>query len=256
MPKLAANLSWLFTEIDFLERFNAAAQAGFRGVEFLFPYEFKTSDISSRLQDNDLEVVLINAPPGDWPSGERGLGCLGGRQAEFRESLGQAIDYATAIGCPNIHIMAGVAGLDATDLFIENLRFAAGACASAGLRGLIEPINDIDMPGYFLTRPDQAMEILDAVASPALGLQLDLYHAARMGFDLGQVIDRGLGAIAHIQIAGVPERQEPDGGDVDFQVLFDKIDAHGYDGWIGCEYRPRTTCACGLGWASQYLSRP
>ncbi len=256
MPKLAANLSWLFTEVEFLERFNAAAQAGFKGVEFLFPYEFKASDISNKLQDNDLEVVLINAPPGDWSAGERGLACLGGRQAEFRASLGQAIDYATAIGCPNIHIMAGIAGTEATDLFVENLHFAAAACATAGLRGLIEPINHIDMPGYFLTRPDQAMEILDAVASPALGLQLDLYHVARMGFDPCQAIDMCLGAIAHIQIAGVPERQEPDGGDVDFQVLFDKIDGHGYDGWVGCEYRPKTTCACGLGWASQYLSRP
>ncbi|NQU56057.1 MAG: TIM barrel protein [Rhodospirillales bacterium] len=254
MPKLAANLSWLFTEVDFLERFNAASEAGFKGVECLFPYEFNALDVSSRLRDYNLQAVLINAPPGDWSAGERGLGCLAGRQSEFRDSVALAIDYATAIKCPNIHIMAGIAGVEARNLFIENLHFAAEACAAAGLRGLIEPINDMDMPGYFLTRPDQAMEILDAVASPDLGLQLDIFHAARMGFDPGQVIGTYVNAISHIQIAGIPERQEPDAGDVDFKVLFDKIDAVGYDGWVGCEYRPRTTTVAGLRWAAQYLS--
>ncbi|MBL6941093.1 MAG: TIM barrel protein [Rhodospirillales bacterium] len=253
MPKLAANLSWLFTEVDFLDRFAAAAEAGFKGVEFLFPYDFKASEVSSRLVEHNLQVVLINAPPGDWSAGERGLGCLSGRQSDFQHSLRQAINYATAIKCPNIHIMAGIAGDQARDVFVENLHFAAVACDSAGVRGLIEPINEKDMPGYFLTRPDQALDILDTVSSPALGLQLDLYHVARMGYDPDQVIDDCRNAITHIQTAGVPERCEPDGGDVDFVALFERIDATGYDGWIGCEYRPRKATVDGLGWAIKYL---
>jgi 2-dehydrotetronate isomerase len=253
VPKLAANLSWLFTEVDFLARFAAAAEAGFKGVEFLFPYDFKTSALTARLAEHNLAVVLMNAPPGDWAAGERGLACLSGRQSDFQGSIGQAIAYATAIKCPKIHIMAGIAGDGARDVFVENLHFAATACAAAGVRGLIEPINDKDMPGYFLTRPDQAMDILDTVSSPALGLQLDLYHAARMGLDLGQVMDDCGNAIAHIQIAGVPERCEPDEGDVDFTSLIERIDATGYDGWIGCEYRPREATIDGLGWAFEYL---
>jgi len=253
VPKFAANLNWLFTEVDFLDRFAAAAAAGFRGVECLFPYDYKTSEVVSRLSDNNLQQVLINAPPGDWQKGERGLGCLAGRQAEFRDSINKAIEYAQAIDCPKVHIMAGLAGADARDLFVENLYFAAEACAAAGLLGLIEPINDRDMPGYFLTRPDQALEILKAVASPHLRLQLDLYHAARMGFDVALTIDNYINSVAHFQIAGVPDRHEPDSGEVDYQPLFNNIDQLGYDGWIGCEYRPRRTTGAGLGWAASYL---
>jgi len=253
VPKFAANLSWLFTEVDFLDRFAAAAEAGFKGVEFLFPYDFRASEISARLKEYNLEVVLINAPPGDWTAGERGLGCVSGRQNDFQESIRLAIDYASAIKCPNIHIMAGIGTADARDVFVENLHFAATECASAGKRGLIEPINDKDMPGYFLTRPDQAMDILDTVSSSALGLQLDLYHAACMGFNPNKVIEDCKKSIAHIQIAGVPERCEPDGSDVDFPALFERIDAIAYDGWVGCEYRPRKTTIDGLGWAFEYL---
>lgn len=253
MPKLAANLNWLFTEVDFLERFEVASKAGFRGVEFPFPSEFNALEVSNRLADHNLECVLMNAPPGDWEGGERGLGCLAGRQDEFRDSVRQAIDYAKAIDCPKIHIMAGIADAEARNLFIENLHFAAEACAAAGLLGLIEPINDMDMPGYFLTRPDQAMEILETVASPGLGLQLDLYHAARMGIDPNHVIETCINAIAHIQIAGVPERHEPDTGDIDFLAILDRIDTIGYDGWVGCEYRPLTSSVDGLNWASRYL---
>lgn len=253
VPKLAANLTWLFTEVEFLERFEAAAGVAFRGVEFLFPYDFKASEVLGRLADNNLEAVLINAPPGDWEAGERGLGCVADRQEDFRDSVRRAIDYALAIDCPNIHIMAGIADTEAKNLFIENLHFAAAACATAGLTGLIEPINDMDMPGYFLTRPDQALEIIKAVGSPALGLQLDIYHTVRMGLDPNHVIDVCKNAIAHIQIAGVPGRHEPDIGEVDFLAIFDRIDALGYDGWVGCEYRPRISSVAGLGWASRYL---
>jgi len=256
VPNFAANLNWLFTEVDFLERFSAAAQAGFKAVECLFPYDFYAAEVSSRLRDHGLEIALINAPPGDWSAGERGLGCLAERQGEFRDSVRLAIDYANAVGCPKVHIMAGLAGVEANNLFIENLHFAAEACAAAGLKGLIEPINNIDMPGYFLTSPDQALDILDSVGSPALGLQLDLYHVARMGFNPYQAFVTCLDSIGHIQIAGVPKRQEPDEGVIDFPALFDRIDAAGYDGWVGCEYRPRTTTIAGLGWAKQYLSRP
>ena len=253
MPQFAANLSWLFTEVDFPERFAAASRAGFKGVECLFPYDFKAKDVANWLADNDLKAVLINAPPGDWSAGERGLGCLVGREADFRDSLGQAIEYALTIKCPKIHIMAGIEGEDAADIFFENLNFAARTCGEAGLTGLIEPINDMDMPGYFLTRPDQAMDILATVDSPHLGLQLDLYHAARMGYNPALAIDACKGRIAHFQVAGVPDRFEPNVGKVDFSPLFNQIDALDYTGWIGCEYKPMTTTTEGLGWLSDYL---
>jgi len=254
VPKLSANLSWLFTEVDFAARFGAAAEAGFKAVECLFPYELKAAEVARRLAQHNLQMVLINAPPGDWQGGERGLGCLAGRQADFRRALDRAIDYALAIGCPNIHIMAGIGGAEATSLYVENLHVAARACAAAGVRGLIEPINPVDMPGYFLNRPEQAMDILQAVSSPHLGLQLDLYHVARLGLDPGHVIDGCLDAIAHFQIAGMAGRHEPeDDDDINARALFKKIDALGYDGWIGCEYRPRTTTVTGLDWAAPYL---
>lgn len=253
MPKFAANITWLFTELDFLDRFAAAAAAGFGGVEFLFPYAFKTSDIVSRLQDNNLEVVLMNAPPGDWEVGDRGLACLAGQQAAFRDSVTTALDYATAIGCPRVHIMAGVGGASDHARYIDNLQCAARACGEAGVRGLIEPINTHDMPGYFLNNPEQAMTVLQTLASPHLGLQLDLYHVARMGLNPGDAIDACIGEIGHIQIAGVPERHEPDSGEVNYPPLFNQIDRLGYSGWIGCEYSPRASSQEGLSRACQYL---
>lgn len=254
MTKLAANLSWLFTEVDFPERFKAAALAGFKGIECLFPYDFEASEVYSLLNDNNLQAVLINAPPGEWAAGERGLACLAGRQQEFRDSVKQSIDYAKAINCQKIHIMAGIGDASARGLYVENLHYAADACAAAGLHGLIEPINNMDMPGYFLSRPDQGIEILNAVAHPALALQLDIYHVAKVGFDPLQTIELNIDAIAHFQIAGLVGRHEPDDGQIDITALFDTIDSLGYEGWIGCEYRPRKTTLNGLDWAARYLS--
>jgi len=248
MPKFAANLNWLFTEHDFLDRFAAASKAGFKGVECLFPYEFDASEVANRLSENDLEAVLINAPPGDWQAGDRGLGCLAGRELEFRESVIQAIAYASAIKCPRIHIMAGICGSEGKEKFVENLKYASDACAEAGITGLIEPINDIDMPGYYLTQYEQALDILHVVGRLHLGLQLDLYHTARMGKDPEKAIKVCGNVISHFQIAGVPDRHEPDTGDVDYDKLFNRIDETDFDGWIGCEYRPKTNTVDGLGW--------
>ncbi len=254
MPKFAANLSWLFTEHDFLDRFEAAAKAGFRGIECLFPYDFNALEVRKRLADHDLQAVLINAPPGDWARGDRGLGCLNGREYEFRKSIEQAIDFALAIDCPKIHIMAGIGDEQALGKFVENLGIAAELCGKAGLKGLIEPINNIDMPGYFLTRYGQAVDILRSIGSPHLGMQLDLYHVVRMGGDPSEAIKVSGEAIAHFQIAGASGRHEPDDGKIDYQGIFESIDLMEYDGWIGCEYQPRTNTNDGLGWLSGYLS--
>ncbi len=248
MPKFAANISWLFTEVPFADRPEAAAAAGFKGVECLFPYELPARDMAARLRRHDLQAVLINAPPGDWEAGDRGLACVAGREEAFLQSLEQAVAYAGVIGCPRIHIMAGLGGPEDAARYVENLKRAGDICARAGLTAVIEPINDIDMPGYFLTLPEQAMEFLHQAASPGLGLQLDLYHAARMGLDPATVLERCFPAVAHFQVAGVPGRHEPDRGEVDFSPLFKRIDALGYQGWIGCEYRPRTTTLDGLAW--------
>lgn len=261
MPKLAANLSWLFTELDFRDRFAAAAGAGFKGVECLFPYDHAAADVAALLNAHGLEQVLINAPPGDWDNGERGLGCLPGRQDDFRESLEIALTYAGKIGCTRVHAMAGIApdGIDpkrSHDLFVENLARAAEMSGRAGIRVMIEPINTVDMPGYYLSHPDQAARLIADVASPHLGLQFDVYHAAMLGLDLAEHIKRHFPVIGHFQIAGHPGRGEPVDCDIDFQALFDLIDGLGYGGWIGCEYRPRGGTTDGLGWARSYGISP
>lgn len=261
MPKFAANLSWLFTELDFKDRFAAASDAGFNGVECLFPYDHAAAEMADLLRDNGLEQVLINAPPGDWDGGERGLGCLPGRHDDFRGSIEKALDYATGIGCTRIHAMAGVApeSVDPAklrDQFVQNLSFAADLCGRAGVRVLIEPINRTDMPGYFLCHPDQAAAIISDVASPYLALQFDIYHVAMMGLEIADHIKRHLPVVAHFQIAGMPGRNEPVDGDIDYPALFDLIDDLEYDGWIGCEYRPRGTTLDGLGWARGHGLRP
>ncbi|MHA1598703.1 MAG: hydroxypyruvate isomerase family protein [Alphaproteobacteria bacterium] len=246
MPKFAANLSWLFTELDFSDRFAAAAGAGFRGVECLFPYEQDAGDVAGFLADNDLQMVLINAPAGDWQMGARGLGSLPGREDDFRASISHAIDYAGRIGCRRLHVMAGIGGRRET--FVDNLRLATEVCAGEGIKLLIEPINPVDMPGYFLDSPAQALTVIDEVDSPHLGLQLDIYHTRMMGLDPAEVIVGNLGLVSHMQVAGLPARNEPDDADFDYQGLFKLIDNIGYDGWIGCEYRPRAATLEGLGW--------
>ena len=258
MPKFAANLSMLFQELPFLDRFEAAARAGFRAVEFLFPYEYPAQDIRQRLDRLGLRQVLFNLPPGDWAKGERGLAALPGREAEFAAGVDRAIEYANALGCPQVHAMAGVA-LDvpleqAAATYRANLRQAADRLHAHGIRTLIEPLNSRDMPGYFLMTAEQARQIIEAVNHPNLFLQMDLYHAQIMEGDLATKLRRWLPHIGHIQIAGTPGRHEPDIGEVNYAWLLRHVDDLGYDGWVGCEYRPLTTTTAGLSWRNRLLA--
>ena len=265
MPRFAANLSLLYSEFDFLDRFEAAAKDGFKAVEFLFPYAFDVREIAARLKANDLQQVLFNAPPGDWDAGERGLACLPAREAEFQSGLGRALDYAAALNCPRIHVMAGLlpAGSTATDLqttYTERLRWAAKQAAGCGVEILIEPINTRNMPGYFLNRQDQAHAVLLEVGAPNLKVQMDLYHCQIVEGDVATKLRQYLptGSVSHIQIAGVPERHEPDLGEINYPYLFTLIDELGYSGWIGCEYHPARGAqpggtSAGLSWLKPWL---
>jgi hydroxypyruvate isomerase len=257
MPKFAANLSFLFQEIDFLDRFEAAAKAGFKGVEYLFPYEHDPAVIEKALQRHGLEQVLFNAAPGDWGGGERGLGALPGREREFRDALKLALDYARALKCERVHAMAGLtpAGVPAVELesvFVANLHAAAKLFAAHDIALLIEPINTRDIPGYFLTSVEQATRIIGQAASPNLFLQFDIYHRQIMAGDLAEAIRASFPLTRHYQIAGVPGRHEPSVGEINYPYLFDLIDSLGYDGWIGCEYRPKAGTVEGLSWAKPY----
>ena len=255
----------LYPELDFLQRFEAAAQDGFKAVEYLFPYTFEPREIAARLKDYGLEQVLFNAPPGDWEGGERGLACLPGREAEFRIGMARALDYAAVLDCPRIHVMAGLlpAGSERAALYpgyIGNLRWAALQAASQGVDVLIEPINLRDMPGFFLNRQDQAHEVVAAVGAPNLKVQMDLYHCQIMEGDLAMKLRHYLpaGNVGHIQIAGVPRRHEPDLGELNYPYLFSVLDELGYAGWVGCEYRPEAGLeaggtSAGLGWLRRYL---
>lgn len=254
MPRFAANLSMLFNELDFLERFEAAANAGFEAVEFLFPYEYSADDLRDRLRRHRLSQVLFNAPPGDWSAGERGIAILPDRHEAFRASIASALDYAAALGCPRLHVMAGIKppNIDrrrAEDTYVANLRDAADLAAARGVRCLIEPLNTRDVPGYFLTHADEACRIIERVGRDNVRLQLDLYHRQIMNGDLAQAIKSFLPLTDHIQIAGVPGRHEPDVGEINYPFLFDILDELGYDGWVGCEYTPRGATIDGLGWA-------
>ncbi len=253
MPKFAANLSMLFTELPFLDRFEAAAQAGFKGVEFLFPYEFETSVLAARLHDNGLAQVLFNMPPGDWDKGERGIACLPDRREEFRAGVDKALTYARALECSQIHCMAGILPADrdaklAREAYVENVRYAAEKLASHNIELLIEPINTQDMPGYFLSGTRQALDVIAEVDLPNVRLQYDCYHMHIMEGALATAIERHLPAIAHIQVADSPGRHEPGTGEIDYPTLFKHLDAIGYAGWVGCEYRPKAGTLDGLGW--------
>ena len=257
MPKFAANLSMMFQDIGFLDRFEAASRAGFKGVEFLFPYDHPPEAIVERLERHRLSLSLFNTVPGDWAGGERGLAALPGREQEFRDGVDKAILYARATRCPLIHTMAGLWPADrgkqeGERVYVENLCWAADRAAAAGLTAVIEPINTRDIPGYFLNYTGDAMRIIAAVGRPNLKLQLDLYHVQIMEGDLATHIRALAGSYPHVQIAGNPGRHEPDVGEVHYPYLFDLFDEVGYQGWIGCEYRPKGDTLAGLGWAKKY----
>jgi len=258
MPTLCANLTMLFTEQDFLERFGAAAQAGFKGVEYLFPYAYDKEQLAALLHRHGLEQVLHNLPAGDWASGERGIACLPDRVGEFQDGVGKAIDYARALGCKQVNVLAGIAprNVDAgkiRETFIRNLRFAASHLKDAGIRLLVEPINTFDIPGFYVNRTQQALDLFSDVGSDNLYLQYDIYHMQRMEGELAATITKHLPRIAHVQLADNPGRNEPGTGEINYPFLLGHLDAIGYTGWIGCEYKPATTTAAGLGWANAYL---
>ena len=260
MPRFAANLSMLFTELPFLDRFERAANAGFDAVEFLFPYAHPAAEIRSRLDANGLALVLHNLPAGDWDAGERGIACLPGRVDEFRLGVARAIEYGTALGAPRLNCLAGKApaGADEAALrktFVANLKFAAAELKHAGLRLVIEPINTFDIPGFYLNRTPQALAILDEVGSDNLFVQYDIYHAQRMEGELAATLAKHIARIGHIQLADNPGRNEPGSGEINYDFLFAHLDAIGYAGHVGCEYKPATTTEAGLGWLARACAR-
>jgi hydroxypyruvate isomerase len=261
MPRFAANISTMFTERPFAARIAAAAAAGFSAVECQFPYEAPADELEARLAESAMELVLLNAPPGDFAVGERGLAGLPGREAEFESGLGQALAYAEALGCPQIHVMAGVQPAATSKeaclgVYKANLRLAAAAAARAGRTVLIEPINTRDIPGYLLNTPDEGAAVIAELGLPALQLQFDFYHAQIMRGDLARSFERHQGITGHVQIASVPERQEPDRGEVNYPYLFALLDRLGYRGWVGCEYFPAGPTEDGLGWAIRHGIAP
>ena len=253
MPRFAANLTMLFTEHAFLDRFEHAAQAGFTAVEFLFPYAFAAADIRQRLDAHGLQLVLHNLPAGDWDAGERGIACHPGREAEFRAGVAQAIDCAKMLGVPQLNCLAGKApqGVDDATVratFVANLRHAAAELKAAGLKLLIEPINNFDIPGFWLNRTALAISVLDEVGADNAFVQYDIYHAQRCEGELAATMTKYLSRIGHIQLADNPGRNEPGTGEINYAFLFAHLDRIGYSGWIGCEYKPTTTTEAGLGW--------
>jgi hydroxypyruvate isomerase len=257
MPRFSANLSFLFPDLPFLDRFAAAASAGFRAVEFAFAYDHDPADIARQLAAHGLTQALFNLPPGDRTAGDRGLAALPGREGEFRAGLARAVALARATGCKRLHVMAGnyPEGADrglGESVYVDNLRRAADALSDDGIALTIEPLNSRENPGYFLTSNAQAIAILDKVDRANARLQLDLYHCQIMEGDLAAHIERLLPRVGHIQIAGNPGRHEPDRGEINYPFLFDLLDELGYDGWVGCEYRPHAGTLAGLGWARRF----
>jgi len=270
MPQFAANLHYLFSELPFLDRFEAAAAAGFKAVEFQVPYDYPPVELSARLRANALKMVLFDAPMGEWDRGDRGLAAVPGREKEFRDGLATVVEYGSALGCDTVHLMAGVVG-PAEDLqaaertYVSNLRHAAAMLGDHGIAGVIEPINKKmgivqngpsyttqGMHGYFLNHTDQARRILDEVGSPNLQLHLDFYHMQMLEGHLAETVRENIGLLRHVQIAGVPGRHEPTVGEINYPFLFDLLDELGYRGWVGCEYRPKGETWAGLAWAAKY----
>jgi hydroxypyruvate isomerase len=264
MPKFAANLSFLYQDLAFLDRFEAAAKDGFEAVEYLFPYEWPAEQLAEQLKTHKLVQVLFNAPPGHWEQAERGLAALPGREAEFQAGLHKALAYAKVLGCPRIHVMAGLVPTAADVQVMQatyerNLAWAAAQAAPFGVDVLIEPINTRDIPGYFLNRQAHAHQVCEAVGAANLKVQMDLYHCQIVEGDVAMKLRQYVpsGRVGHIQIASVPERNEPDGGELNYRYLFDVIDELGFEGWLGCEYRPRGgsvpgASSAGLGWFQPY----
>lgn len=253
MPKFAANLSMMFNEVDFLDRFEAASKAGFKAVEFLFPYDHPAEDIAAKLKASGLEQALFNLPPGDWAAGDRGFAAIPGKEAVFEAALEKALDYAEVIGNELIHVMSGVmpAGTDKTachGTLIANLKRAAPIAAARGKTLIVEPINPRDIPRYALNSQFEGRAVVEAVGADNVGLQFDFYHCQIVDGDLAKTFEAMRDITRHVQIAGVPERHEPDIGEINYPYLFDLIDASGYDGWVGCEYRPKSGTLDGLGW--------
>ncbi len=263
MPRFSANLSYLFTEAPFLERFGEAAQAGFRAVEFTFPYEWQARDIAERVAQHGLEVALFNAPPGDLGAGDRGLASVPGREHEFTASIAMGLRYAQALNCRRMHVMAGVVPPDADAqerdrrrrLYVRHLRQACEDAAAHGVTVTIEPLNPRDNPGYLLTTQAEAHAIREEVGAGNLKVQFDLYHAQIVEGDLTEKLRRHIAHVGHIQIAGVPGRHEPNVGEINYEWLFRVIDELRYDGWIGCEYRPLGGTAAGLAWMYRLIDR-
>jgi len=253
MPQFAANLTMLFNEYPFMERFEKAAKSGFQAVEFLFPYAYSAHEIRQQLDQNNLRLVLHNFPPGDWDAGERGIACMPDRVEEFQAGVTKAIEYATVLGVNQLNCLAGKTpeGIDPSLLrktFIANLKYAAAALKKANIKLLIEPINTYDIPGFYLTKTEQALDILNEVDSDNLFIQYDIYHAQRMEGELSKTLERNISKIAHIQLADNPGRNEPGTGEINYAYLFKLIDRIGYAGWIGCEYKPSNQTESGLGW--------
>ncbi len=257
MPKFSANLTMLFQEVDFLERFAKAADNGFSAVEFMFPYDWPAAEVAERLQRHGLRQVLHNLPAGDWGAGERGIACLPGREGEFQDGVGRAIEYAKALNCQQINCLAGLmpkgaAAEQAFETLTTNLRFAAEALAGEGINLLVEPLNNKDIPGFLVTTTAEGCRVLDAVGHATVKLQYDIYHMQRMEGDLANTISALIGRIGHIQLADNPGRHEPGTGEINFKNLFKAIDSAGYQGWIGCEYIPEAGTEAGLGWLDTY----
>jgi hydroxypyruvate isomerase len=258
MPRFSANLTMLFNEVDFLNRFERAAKAGFKGVEYLFPYGWSKEQLVNELGRHGLQQVLHNLPAGDWQAGERGIACLPGREGEFQDGVGKAIEYAKALKCPRLNCLVGKTpqGLSMEKIrqtLVNNLRFAAAAIEKEEIRFLIESLNDRDVPGFYLVHTWEALQLMKEVNHPNLWLQYDIYHMQIMEGNLTKTIQENLGRITHIQVADIPGRHEPGTGEINFINLFRSIDEMGYDGWIGCEYTPVGKTEDGLQWCRPYL---
>jgi hydroxypyruvate isomerase len=258
MPKFCANLTLMFNEVEFLDRFDAAAKAGFKAVEYLFPYVAPAPQVAERLNKAKLQQVLHNLPAGNWAAGDRGNAVDPSRVGEFQDGVGKAIEYAKALGCKQLNCLAGLTPKDVPadkvrDTFVSNLRFAAERLAGEGIKLLIEPINTRDIPGFYLTRTQQALDVIAAVGSSNLWLQYDIYHMQVMEGDLANTIEKNLPRIAHMQLADNPGRHEPGTGEINYEFLFKHIDKLGWEGWIGCEYKPAAETTAGLGWVKPYL---
>lgn len=257
MLRFSANLSMLFLEYDFLERFDKAAHYGFRGVEFMFPYDYDIAELQRKLADNKLEHTLHNLPAGDWAAGERGIACIPGREAEFREGVAQAVRYARALGNKKINCLvgktpSGFSEQQIHDTLIENLNYAANMLEKEGILLLIEPINHFDIPGFHLTGTRQALALIEEIGSSNIKIQYDIYHMQRMEGELTQTIACQANKIGHLQIADNPRRGEPGTGEINYDFIFHFIATSDYDGWVGCEYKPLTTTEAGLAWINQY----